>query len=408
VVARITLWLIVTAAIAAPISYVYFYETPIEVVAIPLTKGHVEQTVSAISSGTVIAGQDSMIHSGYIGTVSSIPVTEGERVEEGALLVDLNHADLDAQVELARANLEAGQSRHQSVKIAADIYKEIAATRVSLAKSQLDAATQDFDRIKKLSNQGGASPSDLDKFSLAMEVAGKNLASATASQKENKVRALEILAAASNVKQLEAALAVATAMREKAFVRAPFAGIIARILLDVGEAVGVGIPLLQLVQDSYTYVEAPFDEANASEIAIGQKARVNLDAHRGTDFIAEVVYISPIVSLNPDLSRTLNVKLRIVEGRDKFIVGMSADVTILANEKSDVLFVPSESLIREQWAYIVKDGRAVRREVETGVGNWDRKEVLGGIALGEALITSVSVKDLADGVRVTVVDELSE
>jgi hypothetical protein len=73
-----------------------------------------------------------------------------------------------------------------------------------------------------------------------------------------------------------------------------------------------------------------------------------------------------------------------------------------------VLFVPSESLIREQWAYIVQDGRAVRREVETGVGNWDRKEVLGGIALGEALITSVSVKDLADGVRVTVVDELSE
>ena len=114
------------------------------------------------------------------------------------------------------------------------------------------------------------------------------------------------------------------------------------------------------------------------------------------------------MTLNLDLSRTINVKLQIVEGQDKFIVGMSADVTILADEKSDVLFVPSESLIREQFAYIVRGGRAERREVETGVGNWDRKEVLGGIELGEELITSVSVKELADGVRVSVVDELSE
>lgn len=406
--ARVAVWLIIAAAVGVPVGYVYWYEPPIEVTTMKLTKGHVEQTVAAISSGTVVAGKDSMIHSGFLGTIVSIPVTEGERVEEGALLVELNHVDLDAQVELARANLEAGKSRLQSVEIGADIYEEIAATRVSLAEAQLAAAQQDFDRIKQLSNQGGVSPSDLDKFSLAMEVAGKNLASATASQKENRVRAYEILTAKSNVRQLEAALAVAEAMREKAFVRAPFAGVVARIALGVGEAVGVGIPLLQLVQDDYTYVEAPFDEANASEIAIGQKARVNLDAYRNVDFIGEVAYISPIVSLNLDLSRTLKVKLRILEGRDKFIVGMSADVTILADEKSEVLFVPSESLIREQWAYIAKDGRAERREVETGVGNWDRKEVLSGIELGEELITSVSVKELEDGVRITVVDELSE
>jgi HlyD family secretion protein len=401
-------WLILTAAIAGPVGYVYLYEAPIEVTTATLDKGHVEQTVSAISSGTVIAGQDSMIHSGFMGTLVSVPVAEGDRVEEGALLVELNHVDLDAQVELARANLEAGQSRLQSVEIGAKIFEEIAATRVGLAKAQLDAAEQDFKRIKRLSSEGGLSQAELDKVSLALDVARENLALATASQKENRVRALEILTAKSNVKQLKAAVAAAEAMREKAFVRAPFAGIVARIMLGVGEAVGVGIPLLQLVQDDYTYVEAPFDEANASEVAIGQKARVNLDAYRDVDFAGEVVYISPIVTLNLDLSRTINVKLQIVEGQDKFIVGMSADVTILADEKSDVLFVPSESLIREQFAYIVRGGRAERREVETGVGNWDRKEVLGGIELGEELITSVSVKELADGVRVSVVDELSE
>ena len=83
---RIVLWVIVAAAIGGPVGYVYFYEPPIEVTAIPLVKGHVEQTVAAISSGTVVADQDSMI-SGFIGTIASVPVAEGDRVEEGDLLI---------------------------------------------------------------------------------------------------------------------------------------------------------------------------------------------------------------------------------------------------------------------------------------------------------------------------------
>jgi HlyD family secretion protein len=222
------------------------------------------------------------------------------------------------------------------------------------------------------------------------------------------VRQEEIKSAGAGIEQLESALDVARESRNKAFVRAPFDGVVAKVNVEVGEAVAMGMPLLKLVEDSDFFVKAPFDEANASQIRIGQVARVNVDAYRGTDFPGEVTFISPTVALNPDLSRTLDIDVRIAEGKDKFVAGMSADVVIIVQQKEGVLFVPSEALVREETAYVIENGRAVRRAVDVGIGNTYTREVLGGLEEGEMLITSVTEKGLRDGVRVRVVDSLDD
>lgn len=403
---RIFAGLIFIAAIAVPSAYVYVYEPPLDVTVAPIGRGRVEETVSAIASGTVLAEKDSMIAAGFIGIVRAILVEEGSRVNQGDLLVELEHTDLDAQVALAEANVESGKARLESVRIGADVFAEVSKTRESLAQAQLAAARQDYDRIQQLSQKGGLSQSDLDKMALALRVAEENAAQARAGLREDEARRQDIAAAESGVKQLEAALAVAKAAREKAFVKAPFPGVVAKKPVDVGEAVALGVPMLQLVQSDTVYVRAPFDEANAADIAVGQTARLTLDAHRGETFEGEVTYISPVVSLNLDLSRTLDVKIKILDRPGLFVAGMSADVTILVDQKEDVLFVPSEALVREQWAFVAENGRAVRREVTTGVGNWTSREVLEGLAEGDALITSVTLKALEDGVKVRVVERL--
>lgn len=403
---RVLIWIILIAIIASPVIYLNVHEDAVEVTVIAVTKGHVEQTVTALAAGTVVPTEDSMIASGVMGIVMDVPVEEGERVEKGDLLILLDHIELDARVTLAEANVSAGESRLQQARLAAEIYADVATTRLKQSEAQLDMAQLDFNRIKKLSDEKAVSQRDLDRVALSLRVAQESVAAARAGVRENLVRAEEILTAKSTVKQLGAALAVARAAREKAFVRAPFHGVVARILFDVGEAVTMGMPLLQLVQDSTAYVQAPFDEANAAEISVGQKARINLDVYRDRDFQGKVVYISPVVSINPDLSRTLDVKIRVLEERERFMAGMSADVTILVDEKDDVIFVPSESLIRERFAYVVEKGRAVRREVEPGLGNWNTREIIRGLNLNDVLITSVSARGLADGVKVRIVDEL--
>jgi len=439
-------WLIVVGLLAAAGCYYFFFrEDVVEVTAATLTRGHVEQTITAISSGTVKPRLESMVAAATVGKVAVIPVKEGQHVEAGSVLVELEHAELDAQVALSEANLRVGQSRLEQARIAAGIYEEIARTRVSQAEAQLSVAKLDFDRIQSLSKQKAVSQSDFDKVALAYRVALESCAAAKASQEENKVRQEEIRSAEAAVTQLEAGLRLATDMRDKAFVRAPFEGVVAKKYVDVGEVVGSGLSnslgggglsaagvsagtggatttastaggmsmasataLVHLVQNSDLYVKAPFDEANVGQIALGQKARIGLDAFRGKDFPGRVTFISPIVTKNLDLSRTLDIDVQIEEGADKFVVGMSADVIIVADEKEDVLFVPGEALIREEEVYVIENGRAVRKRVKVGLGNWQAKEVLEGLREGEAVITSVSVKGLANGVRVRVVDTLDE
>jgi len=177
-------------------------------------------------------------------------------------------------------------------------------------------------------------------------------------------------------------------------------------MLDVGEAVAMGFPVLQLANTEDCYIEAPFDEANAAQIQLGQPVRISIDPYPEQEFTGEVTYLSPVVTINKDLSRTLDVKVRINEQSEKFLVGMSADITVIVDNKSDVLSVPSESLVRDEFVYVVENGRAVHRPVTLGIGNWERREVVSGLDEGETIITSVSLKELKPGVKVRIVDEL--
>ena len=402
-------WVIAVSAVAAPLFYYgYWREDVIAVTTATLGHGRVEYTVSAISAGTVTPKLESMVASALMGKIKSIPQKEGARVKEGDLLIEMEHAEFDAQVELAEANLRAGQFKLEQAKIGARIANEVATTRSSQAAAQLAQAERNLERIQALLDQKAISQSEMDKVNLAYRVAEEDHAAALANQQQNLVRQEEIKSAEAGIQQLESAVDVARESRDKAFVRAPFEGVIAKVNVEVGEAVAMGMPLLKLVEDSDFFVKAPFDEANASQILIGQKARVNVDAYRGTDFPGEVTFISPTVTLNPDLSRTLDIDVRIAEGKDKFVAGMSADVVIIVQKKEDVLFVPSEALVREETAYVVENGRAVRREVKVGIGNTYTREVLGGLKEGEALITSVTEKGLRDGARVRVVDSLDD
>lgn len=407
-VIRTLVWLVVLVGAAAGAFHLMTQKDPLEVTAAKVERGRVEETVSAISSGTVMATKDARVSAEVMGKIISIPVKEGDHVNTGDVVLELNHEELDAQVKLAEANLEAGRSMGNQAVIGAGIYRDVAETQVSQAKAQRDQAAADLRRLKALYDQKAIARAEYDKVALAARVADEAYQAALANQRQNEARKEEVKSSQSNVEQLEAAVEVARAMREKATIRSPYSGVVSKILVDEGESVTPGFPLLQIVEDQERYVEAPFDEANAAQMKLGQHVRINLDAYRGTDFSGTVTYIAPVVILNPDFSRTLNVKVRVEKDQDKFVPGMSADVVLLVDEKENVLFVPSEALIRQQYVYVIEDGKAVRRDVKIGIGNWARTEILEGLKEGDLVITSVSIKELQPGVPVAVVEKLKD
>ncbi|MDX9974197.1 MAG: efflux RND transporter periplasmic adaptor subunit [FCB group bacterium] len=408
VVIRSLVWVIVVAGAAVGGFEFMTKQDPLEITAAKVERGRVEETVSAISSGTVMATKDARISAEIMGKIISIPVEEGDHVNAGDVVLELNHEELDAQVRLAEANLEAGRSLGNQAVIGAGIYRDVAETQVSQAKAQRDQAAADLRRLRALYEQKAISRAEYDKVALAARVADETYQAALANQRQNETRQEEVKSSQSNIEQLEAAVEVARAMRAKATIRSPYAGVVSKILVDEGESVTPGFPLMQIVEDDERYVEAPFDEANAAQMKLGQHVRINLDAYRGADFPGVVTYIAPVVILNPDFSRTLNVKVRVEEDQEKFVPGMSADVVLLVDEKNDVLYVPSEAIIRQQYVYVVEDGKAVRREVKTGIGNWARTEVLEGLQEGDLVVTSVSIKELQPGVPIAVVEKLKD
>ncbi len=398
--------MLVAAVVVGVGAYFYMQEPVIEVTAGKVERCMVEETISSIASGTVMPKERSMVAAGSLGTIARVLVEEGDKVNEGDLLVELDHDEVDAQLALTQANLKVGLSRLEQARIAAKIYEEISATRVSQAAAQLDQMQLDFNRVKELSEKKAVSQSDFEKVTLALRVARENKAAAEASQKENLVRAEEIRSAEAAIEQLEAAVRVAEAARERSMVRAPFTGVVAKKIQQVGEAVAMGLPLLQMVRAEDCYIEAPFDEANAAQIHLGQEVRLSLDPYPGVTFRGEISYISPVVTVNKELTRTLDVKVRILEQPEKFVPGMSSDVTIIVQRKDNVLAVPSESLVRDEFAYVIEKGRAVHHEVKLGIGNWERQEVLEGLEEGQEIITSVAIKALKNGSKVRVVPEL--
>jgi HlyD family secretion protein len=403
---KIVLWLGVLAAVIAPLVWLYNREPVIEVTALTVERGPVEQTVAAIASGTIMPERKSMMAGSMMGTIAAIHAGDGDRVEKDDLLVEFEHVELDAQVELARANLRVGLSRLKQAKIAAEIYRDISATRLNQTTAQLEAAKADFDRIRALSERKMISQSEFDKMDLALRVANEARNAAEVSVRENLVRQEEIRSAEAAIEQLEAGVTAAEAMREKAFVRAPFAGVIAKRLLDVGEAVTMGLPLLHLVAGKKVYIEAPFDEANASEIKLGQTARIEVDAWPDEEFPGKISWISPVVAINQDLTRTLNIKVELENMDARLLPGMSADVTIIVDRKEGVIKAPSESLVRDEFAYAIVDGRVYQRAVELGIGNWEYREVKSGLGEGDYIVTSVAVKGLNEGAPVKVVEAL--
>lgn len=403
---RILLVLLVLAGIMGGAGYYYTREKPIKVTAAKVETGPVEETVAALASGTVMPGQRAMLAIGAIGTIAEVHVKDGDSVEAGQVLVELDHKDLDAQVELAKANLKAGRPRVAQSKLAVGISEDVTSTQLRQAQAQLAAAQAEFNRVAPLAAREAISKSDYDKASLALKVAQEAVAAARAGQGETGVREQDVASAEAIIEQLEAAVAAAEALRDKAFLRAPFDGIVAKVLLEKGEAVAMGMPVMSLVSTTDSYIEAPFDEANAGELRVDMPVRIELDAYPEEHFEGRLSYIAPTIQPNKELARTLNVKVEILGDHSKFLPGMSASVTAVAEKRENVVRVPSESLVRDEFAYVVENNRARKREVKLGIGNWEYEEVTSGLQPGETLVLSVGVAGLADGVLVQVVDDL--
>ncbi|MFI5346487.1 MAG: efflux RND transporter periplasmic adaptor subunit [Elusimicrobiota bacterium] len=177
-------------------------------------------------------------------------------------------------------------------------------------------------------------------------------------------------------------------------------GIVGRVYLDRGADVTLGTPVALVVDVSSVRARADVPERYAGRVRLGQDVRVEVEAYPGRIFRGRVSKESPVV--DPDTrSAPIEVNLDNADGRLRS--GMFAKMTIVVASRSGVVAAPKEALIEGPVpaVFVIKDGKAVRRELKLGLVNDSQAEVLDGLRAGEA-VAVFGLYGLKDGSPVEV------
>lgn len=366
----------IIALVVAVLAYAGWLATrpePIEVELATIEHGFVEATVVNTRAGTIKACRRAKLAPAAGGQIVKLWVKEGERVQQGQVLLELWNTDLAAQRELVKRQLTMAEERRREACIVAD------------------NARRESERTQQLAAQGFVSPQRGETVDA-----------------EARARQASCDAAASDVKRAQAQIQVTQAGLERTVLAAPFAGIVARITGELGEYATPsppGIPTppaIDLIDDTCLYVSAPMDEVDAPKLKAGQLARVTLDALPGQTFAGKVRRIAPYVTEVEKQARTVDVEVDFEEPPQlQLLVGYSADVEVVVERRDNVLRVPTQA-IRQGGKVLVlgADHKLQERSLQTGLANWAFTEVIGGLNAGERVLLSSDQDGVTTGMQV--------
>lgn len=348
---------------------------PIAVVLVEVGRGTVEATLSNTRAGEVEACQRTKMSTIIGGRIDYLGVEEGDRVEAGQVLMRLWNDDLEARLQVNRAQLETARKRVREICTQADNAEREAARQTELFKQNfISRSREEQARTEAIARRAACETARAEAHTAEAQM------QATATDKQRTVLV------------------------------APFAGTVAKITGELGEystPSPPGIPMppaIDLIDETCLYVTAPMDEIDAPKIQPGQPARVTLDALPGKVFDGRVKRVAPYITAVEKQARTVDVDIEFAQPDEAqgLLVGYSADAEIVLDARPDTLRIPTATLREGNQVLVYReaDGVLEERAVRTGIANWEYTEVLDGLAEGERVVASLEREGVRPGARV--------
>jgi membrane fusion protein (multidrug efflux system) len=179
-------------------------------------------------------------------------------------------------------------------------------------------------------------------------------------------------------------------------VRAPWSGLVSRVLVSDGNYVAPRTVLVEMFDPHTLVVRIALPEAFALGLSEKAAAHVTLDAVPGRQFKGE------LARLYPDLDRKLRTRVAelVLQGAPPLVPGAFARVQLAVESIPDALVVPASAVISldegARAVFVVDSGRAVRRRIETGLDDGRRVQLRSGVRPGEEVVVAGQAK-LEDG-----------
>lgn len=355
-------------------------------------RGTITSFISA--PGNVRPETEVQVSSDVSGRVVSLPVKEGQKVQKGQLLVQIDPSSYQAQVNQSRANLDQ-------------------------ARASLNQSSAQWERTKELYKSKLISTQEMENSRAQYQL---DLA---------------------RTRQAKAALDEAIDQLNETTIKAPIDGTITRLDIELGEIVVTGTmnfagTVLMIVADlSQMRIECDVDEADISSVHPGKKARITIDAFPDTVFDGTVTEVGNARSIqqdqtsssqvpsgatssaqNPAVSYTVKVDINKYKGHLK--PDMTVNVDIITASKQNALIIPVQAIIprpindsnsttgfsnskRPSYdVYTIDKNKAGLQSVTTGIFGDDDVEIVKGLSEGQEIITGPfsTLRLLKDGIRI--------
>ncbi|WP_315071487.1 efflux RND transporter periplasmic adaptor subunit [uncultured Clostridium sp.] len=348
-----------------------------------LSKGKVINSVSVL--GEIKSKDSTNIYSTINNSIKEVKVKEGDKVKAGDVLAILDSADLEKDIEqsIAVADAEEAGNRAQTDTTQKTYEDELylhdnnlnsdiknAEEGLNVAKINLDDKKKTYEKNEALFNAGAITESDFDKAKIDFDTANSEYEKAKVTLESTKTKADQALNTAKGDYETAQAKSSDRSKRigiekqqqqlEACTIKATTDGTVTSVNAVVGNP-GSGI-LFQVEDLDNIEITIPIKEVDIANVKVGQRAEIKTDATGEEVIPGEVISVSPVAqkgSIPQTQSKSdsqsdqtslssdgdFEAKVKINDTNENIKVGMSARVSIITSEKSDIYSVSSESIV---------------------------------------------------------------
>ena len=347
--------------------------------------GHVE-TPHRISVGSQI-----------VGVVKNIPVSEGQIVQAGQVLVELDDAEWRAAAQQADMLVLQAQARLRQVR---EVQAPVAAQSLVQAEINVSYAEKQWHRNVDLFTKSFISQVALDEAKKNVDLTQAQLQTAKKQVQTTHPTGSDYQIAATALSQAEANSKVAYSRRQHTIIKTPIAGTLISRDVETGDVVQAGKALMTLSPSGATQLVVQIDEKNLPLLVLGQLARASADAYPTLNFSAAISYINPSV----DLQRgSVEIKLNVPEPPAYLRQDMTVSVDIQVATRLRALLVPTDTIHdvkgRQPWVLKVADGKARKQVLRVGLQSAGMSEVLSGLSINDRVLTFTNEVNEGDRIR---------
>jgi len=387
--------LLVVGAVAVIffVSLVGNREKGVEVYQYTVEKRDLMSIVSA--SGIIEPKVRVNISSNVIGEIVKLAVKEGQKVNRGDFLLQIDPQQYEAEVRRLRA------------------YLRVAEIKVEQAEVNLRDARNNLERVSSLFQKEFVSQMELEAAQVKYDFAEVQLKSA----KEE-------------VAQAQASLERAEDQLKKTTFTAPMSGIVSKLNAEEGETVitgtmnNPGTVIMTIADMSEVLATVNVDETEINKVRFTQRAKVTVDAIQGKEYQGEVIDIASSATKEGDVS-VFQVKIAMEDPGQNLKPGMTSRAKIETDFRSQIFAVPLQSVVEREIevtegenkrkedkdvVFLIEENKAKIVPVTTGISDDTDVEILSGVEEGDRVITGPyrNLKALKDGDLIKVKEEEGE